>query len=129
LKLYRTIITGLIIVLITAALFFSGCVVGEGEDGESTGGFESYIPLIVLAVLMIAMFYFLMIRPVRQREQKHDQLVQALQRGDKVVTAGGMYGEVDSVDEDSVVIIVESGAKIRVAKGGVISKPDQYETR
>ena len=127
-KLYRIIITGLIIALITAAVFFSGCTV-EGEETESTGGFSSYIPLIVLAVLMIGMFYFLMIRPVRQREQKHDQLVQTLQRGDKVVTAGGMYGEVDSIDEDSVVIIVESGAKIRVAKGGVISKPDQYEAR
>lgn len=127
-KHYRVLITGLIIALITAALFFSGCAV-EGEGTESSGGFETYLPLIILAVLMIGMFYFLMIRPVRQREQKHDQLVQALQRGDKVVTAGGMYGEVDSVDEDSVVIIVESGAKIRVAKGGVISKPDQYEAR
>jgi preprotein translocase subunit YajC len=62
---------------------------------------------------------------MRQREKQHDQMVQDLQRGDKVLTAGGIYGEVDRIDEDSIVIIVESGAKIRVTKGGVVSRPEK----
>ena len=52
-------------------------------------------------------------------------MVEDLQRGDKVLTAGGIYGEVDRIDEDSIVIIVESGAKIRVTKGGVVSRPEK----
>ncbi len=85
----------------------------------------SLTPFIIVLVLLFGMFYFLMIRPMRQREKKHDELVEELQRGDKVVTAGGMYGQVESIDEDSVVLKVESGATIRVTKGGVLSRRDR----
>ncbi len=81
--------------------------------------------LLIILVLFIGMIYFLMIRPMRQREKRHDELVEELQRGDKVITAGGMYGQVESVDEDSVVLRVESGATIRVTKGGVVSRPEE----
>jgi len=110
-------------VLVITAAFIVGCV--PTEEGEEAGGIASYVPIIILVVLMIAMFYFFMIRPVRQREQKHDEFVLELRKGDKVITAGGMYGEVDRIDEDSIVLIVESGAKIRVSKGGVLSRPEQ----
>ena len=81
--------------------------------------------LLIILVLFIGMIYFLMIRPMRQREKRHDELVEELQRGDKVITAGGMYGQVESVDEDSIVLKVESGAMIRVTKGGVVSRPEE----
>ena len=81
-----------------------------------------YLPLILFAVLFIAMFYFFGIRPMRQREKTHDQMVIELQRGDSVITAGGMYGKVDTIYEDSVVLIVESGAKVRVTKGGILKR-------
>ncbi len=84
------------------------------------------VPLIIMVVLLFAMFYFLMIRPVRQREKKHDEMVLELQKGDKVITAGGIYGQVERIDEDSVVLKVESGATIRVTKGGVLSRPESY---
>jgi preprotein translocase subunit YajC len=51
-------------------------------------------------------------------------MVQALEKGDRVITAGGIYGEVESIDEDSVVLRVESGATIRVTKGGLVSRPE-----
>ena len=79
------------------------------------------VPFIVMVVLLFAMFYFLMIRPIRQREKKHDQMVLQLEKGDIVITAGGVYGEVDRIDEDSVILKVESGAKIRVTKGGILA--------
>jgi preprotein translocase subunit YajC len=78
-----------------------------------------------MVVLLFAMFYFLMIRPIHQREKKHDQMVLQLEKGDIVITAGGVYGEVDRIDEDSVVLIVESGAKIRVTKGGVLTTKEE----
>jgi len=89
----------------------------------------NYLPLIIMLVLLAAMVYFLMIRPLRQREKQHDRLVMHLEKGDLVITAGGMYGEVDSIDEDSVVLIVESGAKIRVTKGGVLRRESEAEQR
>jgi len=82
-------------------------------------------PLIVILVLMVGMFYILIFRPMRQREKKHDVMVAELGKGDEVITAGGIYGRVERIDEDSIVLKVESGAMIRVTKGGVISRPEQ----
>ncbi len=82
-------------------------------------GSGSFWPLVIFLVLIFGMLYFLMIRPMRQRERRHDEVVAGLQIGDRVITAGGVYGEIDSIDEDSVILKVESGAKIRVIKGGI----------
>jgi len=78
--------------------------------------------IIIFLVLIFVMYYFFMIRPIRQREKKHDQMVLELEKGDIVITAGGVYGEVDRIDEDSIVLKVESGAKIRVTKGGILTR-------
>ena len=51
-------------------------------------------------------------------------MVEELERGDLVITAGGMYGQVESIDEDSVVLKVESGAMLRVTKGGVLRRSE-----
>ena len=88
-----------------------------------------YLYIIIILVALSAMVYFLMIRPLRQRERQHDRLVMHLEKGDRVITAGGMYGEVDTIDEGSVVLIVESGAKIRVTKGGVLRRESEPEQR
>ena len=82
----------------------------------------NYLPLILFAVLFVGMFYFFGIRPLRQREKTHDRMVIDLQKGDTVITGGGMYGKVDSIYEDSIILIVESGAKVRVTKGGIVKK-------
>ena len=73
---------------------------------------------------MFGMFYVLMIKPTRNREKQHDKMVSELQRGDLVITAGGMYGQVERTDEESVVLKVESGATIRVTKGGVVKRQE-----
>jgi preprotein translocase subunit YajC len=75
-----------------------------------------------MLVLLAGMVYFLMIRPLRQREKQHDQLVMYLEKGDVVITAGGMYGEVDTIDEGSVVLLTESGGKVRVTKGAIMKR-------
>ena len=112
-----TLIVGL---LITTLVFIGGCYpVGEGEEG---GDNTSTIYMIVFLVLIFAMFYFLMIRPQRKRQKEHQQLIEELKRGDRVITAGGIFGVIETVSEDSVVIKVESGATMRVAKGSVALK-------
>lgn len=81
--------------------------------------------LIILLALFIGMVYFLMIKPIRQRERKHDELVDELEKGDIVITAGGVYGQVERIDGDSIILKVESGATIRVTKGGILSRPEK----
>ncbi len=83
---------------------------------------SGYLPLILLMALLFGMSYFFMIRPLRQREKQHDRMVLEIEVGDMVITAGGIYGQIDGIDEDSIVITVESGAKLRVTKGGILKR-------
>ena len=87
---------------------------------------EQFWPLIIVAALFIGVSYFFGIRPLRQREKQHDQMVMELEVGDTVVTAGGMYGKVDSIREDCVIIEVESGTKIKMTKGGIVKREVEY---
>lgn len=84
----------------------------------------SFLPLIIITGLFFLMIYFLMIRPMRQRERRHDYLVNSLERGDTVITAGGMYGTIESINEDSVILKVESGATVRVTKSAVLTREE-----
>jgi len=77
---------------------------------------------IIFLVLIFAMMYFLMIRPQRKRQKEQEELLKELRRGERVVTAGGIYGQIESVSEDNVVLKVESGAMMRVAKGSITGK-------
>ncbi|MBI2860407.1 MAG: preprotein translocase subunit YajC [Chloroflexi bacterium] len=81
--------------------------------------------MIIFLVLIFAAFYFLMVRPQRRRQKQHHDFVRELTRGDRVVTAGGIYGTIESLDEDSVVLKIESGTTIRIARGSVIGRRQQ----
>ena len=75
-------------------------------------------PLIFL-VAIIAVMWFLLIRPQRQRQALHRALVADLNRDDEVVTAGGVFGRVRAVADDHVVLEIAPGTEIRVAKDAV----------
>ena len=83
---------------------------------------RSIIYIIVFLVVIFVMFYFFMIKPQRKRQKEHEELVTQLRGGDRVITAGGIYGQVESVSQDSVILKVESGATIRVAKSSIAGK-------
>ena len=106
--------------LMTFLIFISGCV--SPEEGEG-GGFDWTI--IIFLLLIFGVFYFLIIRPQRRRQKQHDELMQELQRGDKVITSGGIYGVVESLSDDSVVLKIESGATIRVSRGSVVGRREK----
>ena len=112
--------SGLLAGLLMAALvFIGGCVPAAVPEGE---GSSSMLPLIIFLVLIFALFYFVMIRPQRKKQKEHESMVQQLQKGDKVITAGGIYGVIESAGEESIVLKVESGTTIRVARGSVVGR-------
>jgi len=97
-------------------VFIGGCVPQTAPEG----GFNWTI--ILFLILMFGIVYFLIIRPQRKRQKEHEELMTELRKGDKVITAGGIYGQIESISEDSVVIKVESGVTMRVAKNSVSLK-------
>jgi preprotein translocase subunit YajC len=114
----------LVVALLIGMIVLGGCIPAGDEQPEGTEGGFSWITIVFL-VLIFALFYFLMIRPQRKRQKEHQELVGQLQKGDRVVTAGGIYGVIESISEDSVVIKVESGATMRVARGSVALKQER----
>ena len=79
---------------------------------------------IVFLALMFGMVYFVLIRPQRKRQKEHEELTSELKKGDKVRTAGGIYGVLENVSDETVTMKVESGATMRVAKDSVVSRQD-----
>ncbi len=108
----------MVALLIAVLAVLGGCLPGQQAPAQQQGGFDWTV--IVFLVVIFGVFYFLMIRPQRKRQKDHQQLMQGLKRGDQVVTAGGIYGQIDAMDEESVVLKVESGATIRVARNSVL---------
>ena len=85
---------------------------------------ENTIAMFIFLLLLFAIFYFLIIRPQRRRQREHQELMTSLKRGDKVITIGGIYGQIESVTEDNLVLKVESGAVIKMHKGSIACKQD-----
>ena len=110
---------GLIGGLLTIVVFMGGCIPADAEDGTSIW------TMLIFVVLLFGLMYFVMIRPQRKRQKEHQQLIEELKRGDRVITAGGIHGVIESISEDSVIIKVESGATMRVAKGSVSLKQER----
>ena len=112
--------------LILTLVLVGGCTTTPPEGGEEG---TSIIYLLVFMALLFAVFYFITVRPQRKRQKEHQQMMMELKKGDKVVTAGGIYGVVESITEDSVVIKVESGATIRVARQSVALKQQEEQPK
>lgn len=70
--------------------------------------FGAIIPLL----LMFAIFYFLLIRPQQKRQKKVQQMHSSLQKGDKIITIGGVHGTVDAIDESRIVVDVNGNNKL-----------------
>jgi preprotein translocase subunit YajC len=83
--------------------------------------------MIGFVVLIFVMMYFFTIRPQRKRQQEQSKMMGELQRGDKIVTIGGLYGTIESVSEDSVTIRVESGTIMRFVKSAIATKVTEQQ--
>ncbi|HBG46898.1 MAG TPA: preprotein translocase subunit YajC [Deltaproteobacteria bacterium] len=80
----------------------------------------SIAPLIILFVI----FYFLLIRPQQKRAKEHRQMMAAVQKGDNIVTSSGIHGKVVTVNEDTVMVEIADGVKIKMSKESVaVRKP------
>ena len=79
---------------------------------------------IWLVVLVVA-FYFLLIRPQRTRAKTQQDLLGNLQRGDEIITVGGIFGKVKDVTGDSLIITISSGVDVKITKSAVAKKLTQ----
>ncbi|WP_298398789.1 preprotein translocase subunit YajC [uncultured Azonexus sp.] len=82
---------------------------------DPTGGFMQLLPMI----LMFVVLWFLMIRPQMKKAKEHKQLIAALQKGDEVVTGGGLVGRITKVDDNYVTLEIAEGTEVVIQKPAV----------
>lgn len=78
---------------------------------------------IAMMVLIFVVMYFFMIRPQQKRQKELNKFRNSLENGTKVITAGGIYGIVKEVNDESVLVEVDNGVKLRIAKTMVMRDP------
>jgi preprotein translocase subunit YajC len=84
-------------------------------EGGSPSPLIQFLPFI----FVFAIFYFLLIAPMRKRQKATQAMIAAIKKGDKVVTNGGLYGEVAAVQEELVILKLADNVKVRVAKSAI----------
>lgn len=89
---------------------------------SAVGG--SPLGMIVPFVLIFAVFYFIVILPAKKQQRKKDELIAGLKKGDRVLTTGGIYGTVATVEDDAFLVKVAENVKIRVAKSAISGLAD-----
>lgn len=98
-------------------------------QGAGAGGSDFLVSMLPL-ILIFVVFYFLLIRPQQQKMKAHRAMISAVKRGDKVLTAGGIFGTITKVEEaeDAVMIEIAKDVRVRVARStisDVVGKPGQ----
>ncbi len=91
-----------------------------GVDAGAAGGTGALIMNLLPMVGIIAIFYFLLIRPQQQRAKKHKEMLGALKKGDEVITSGGIIGKVAKLSDAEVTIDTGEGGKLRIVRGMIM---------
>ena len=87
-----------------------------GGSGGQQPGLTSFLPMIIILVLI---FYMLVFRPQKKKQKEHNEMVNSLKKGDKVITAGGVHGIVAGLKDNIIVVKIADNVKIEVSKGSV----------
>ena len=90
-------------------------------QAQIPGGLQQFLPLI----LILAVFYFLLIRPQQKRANEHKEFVDSLKKNDKVVTASGLFGRVLELSDDTVTLEIANNVSVRYQREQVSSYQGQ----
>ena len=87
--------------------------------GAGTAGGQNLLISLVPMLLIFGIFYLLLILPMRKRQRALQQLLANLKKGDRVVTSGGLYGEIAVLNDTTLVLKVADNVKVKVARSAV----------
>jgi preprotein translocase subunit YajC len=93
---------------------------GGGPLGALCGGGPGSMPLFM--IMMIAVFYFILIRPQQKKQKEQDNWLKSLKKGDEVVTSGGVIGKISGLTDNTVTLEVQEKVRIKVLRSSVSGK-------
>ena len=77
------------------------------------------ISTVIMFALIIFIFYFMIIRPQNKRQKERQKMLEAMKKGDKVVTSGGLHGKIVGMEDKTVLVEIADNVKVKVEKSAV----------
>ncbi|MGL6016900.1 MAG: preprotein translocase subunit YajC [Selenomonadaceae bacterium] len=93
-------------------------------DAETTGLVVSYGPI----VFMVVLFYFLLYKPQKKEQKRRIGMLETLKKGNRVLTLGGIYGEITAIHENVIKLKIAENVEIQVARASISANVSQDET-
>jgi len=87
-------------------------LMGLAPSGAESGGIVSMLPIVA----MVAIIYFLLIRPQQKEHKRHQEMISSLKKGDEIVTSGGLYGRIAALNDEKITLKVSDNAKVVVER-------------
>ena len=92
-------------------------LMAQPSNGGSAG--PSLMANLILFGSIILIFYFMIIRPQQKRQKERQRMLDNMKKGDRVVTAGGIYGTIEGIEDRSVLVKIADNVKVKVDRGSI----------
>ena len=92
---------------------------GAAPQGGQPGGFGTILSSLMPLIFIFVIFYFLLIRPQKKKADEMKAMLDTLKKGDKVITQGGIYGVIDSLDANTITLKVAENVKMKFSRSAV----------
>ncbi len=101
-------------------MFISSAFAQTAPAAAAGGDMQSTLMSMLPLLLMFAVLYFVMIRPQMKKQKEHRSMIEALAKGDEVVTAGGLLGKVSKIGEAYIGVELASGVEVQLQRNAVV---------
>lgn len=91
---------------------------GQGGAQAQGGGLMGFLPFIALIII----FYFLLIKPQQKKAKEHRTMLTALKKGDKIISSGGLHGEITGLTDDAIIMEIAPKVRVKISRGSVAGK-------
>ena len=101
-------------------MFISSAFAQTAPAAAAGGDMQSTLMSMLPLLLMFAVLYFVMIRPQMKKQKEHRAMIDALAKGDEVVTAGGLLGKVSKIGDGNIGVEIASGVEVQMQRSAVV---------
>lgn len=98
-------------------------------QAPAEGAGSGFISTLIMFGSIIAIFWFMILRPQQKKQKQHQQMIEALKKGDKVIMSGGMHGIIAGLDEKTVLVQVADNVKMKFEKGAITTVVREAEEK
>ncbi len=109
----------LLFLKVNSALAMMGQSPGKGGQSKQGGGFGS---LLILFLPLLLIWYFLLIRPQQKKEKEKQKMLSGIQKGDKIMTIGGIFAQVIQIKDNRIIIKIADRTQVEISKTAVSAK-------